>query len=357
VSVPVKVSIIGGSGYAGGELLRLLLGHPQLEVAQVSSESNLGKYVYHVHPNLRGRTGLKFCQAAAIEPCDVLFVALPHGQAQTQIARWAALAPKVVDLSSDFRLRDPAQYARWYGHEHQAPEWIDHFVYGLPELHRAEIRQASFVSGVGCNATATILALYPLLKADLIDRSRGVIVEVKVGSSEGGKRAGDDSHHPARSGVVRSFAPTGHRHTAEIVQELALGGPPPEIHFSGTAVEMVRGILATAHAFLKPPAGRAAPLAERDLWKVYRTTYRDEPFVRIVKESQGIYRYPEPKLLAGTNYCDVGFALDEATGRVVAISAIDNLMKGAAGSAVQAMNLMCGFEETTGLDFPGLHPI
>jgi N-acetyl-gamma-glutamyl-phosphate/LysW-gamma-L-alpha-aminoadipyl-6-phosphate reductase len=356
-SVPLKASIIGGSGYAGGELLRLLLGHPQIEVAQVSSESNLGKYVYHVHPNLRGRTRLKFCQARAVEPCDVLFVALPHGQTQTQIEQWSALAPKIVDLSSDFRLRDPTAYAQWYGHKHEAPGWIDRFVYGLPELHRDEIRQADYVSGVGCNATATILGLYPLFKADLIDRSRGVIVEVKVGSSEGGKRAGDDSHHPARSGVVRSFAPTGHRHTAEVIQELALGGPTPQVHFSGTAVEMVRGILATAHAFLKSPAPGATPIAERDLWKVYRTAYRDEPFVRIVKERQGIYRYPEPKILAGTNYCDVGFALDPASGRVVAISAIDNLMKGAAGSAVQAMNLMCGFEETTGLDFPGLHPI
>jgi N-acetyl-gamma-glutamyl-phosphate/LysW-gamma-L-alpha-aminoadipyl-6-phosphate reductase len=357
VSVPLKASIIGGSGYAGGELLRLLLGHPQVEVAQISSESNLGKYVYHVHPNLRGRTQLKFCHPTSIEACDLLFVALPHGQTQTQIDKWSRLASKIVDLSSDFRLRDAAWYARWYGHEHEAPDWIDRFVYGLPELHRDEIREASFVSGVGCNATATILALYPLFKAGLIDRERGVIVEVKVGSSEGGKRAGDDSHHPARSGVVRSFAPTGHRHTAEVVQELTLGGEPPEIHFSGTAVEMVRGILATAHAFLKPPAPGQAPVTERDLWKVYRSTYRDEPFVRIVKERQGIYRYPEPKILAGTNYCDVGFALDSASGRVVAISAIDNLMKGAAGSAVQAMNLMCGFEETAALDFPGLHPI
>lgn len=357
LNVPLQASIIGGSGYAGGELLRLLLDHPQIEVAQVSSESNLGKYAYHVHPNLRGRTRLKFCQARAVEPCDVLFVALPHGEAQTQIEGWSALAPKVIDLSSDFRLRDPDVYAQWYEHEHAAPAWIDRFVYGLPELHRDEIRQATHVSGVGCNATATILGLYPLFKADLVDRRRGVVVEVKVGSSEGGKRAGDDSHHPARSGVVRSFAPTGHRHSAEVIQELTLGGTPPAIHFSGTAVELVRGVLATAHAFLKPPAPGKGPMTERDLWKVYRGVYGNEPFLRIVKERQGIYRYPEPKILAGSNYCDVGFALDPSSGRVVVLSAIDNLMKGAAGSAVQAMNLMCGFEETAGLAFPGLHPI
>jgi N-acetyl-gamma-glutamyl-phosphate/LysW-gamma-L-alpha-aminoadipyl-6-phosphate reductase len=206
---------------------------------------------------------------------------------------------------------------------------------------------------VGCNATATILGLYPLFHADLVDRTRGVIVEVKVGSSEGGKSASDASHHPERSGAVRSFAPTGHRHTAEVIQELTLGDQAPEIHFSGTAIELVRGVLATAHAFLKP----GLALTERDLWKVYRAAYGDEPFVRIVKERQGVYRYPEPKILAGSNYADVGFALDESSGRAVAISAIDNLMKGAAGSAVQAMNLMCGFEETAGLEFPGLHPI
>jgi len=348
----MRVSIIGGSGYAGGELLRLLLGHPNVEVAQVSSESNLGRYVHSIHPTLRGRTRLKFCQAKQIEQCDLLFVALHHGATQEQIEDLSKLAPRLIDLSADFRLRDPSRYARWYGHEHAALGWIDRFIYGLPELHRDEIRQAKYVSGVGCNATATILGLYPLFKADLVDRTRDVFVEVKVGSSEGGRRENPGSHHPERSGAVRSFAPTGHRHTAEVIQELTLGGEEPSVHFSGTAVELVRGILATAHVFLRDPS-----LAERDLWKVYRAAYGDEPFVRIVKERQGIYRYPEPKILSGSNYCDVGFAVDENTGRVVTISAIDNLMKGAAGSAVQCMNLMCGFEETAGLMFPGLHPI
>ncbi len=347
----MKVSIIGGSGYAGGELLRLLLHHPDVEVAQVSSESNLGRYVYFVHPNLRGRTRLKFCRAQDVEPCDVLFVALPHGESQRRIAQLSSLAPRIIDLSADFRLREPTFYERWYGHEHAAPQWLGRFVYGLPELHREEIRQARYVSGVGCNATATILALYPLFRADLVDRARGVIVEVKVGSSEGGKRVTPGSHHPERSGVVRSFAPVGHRHTAEVIQELRLGGESPLVHFTATAVELVRGVLATAHVFTRER------VTERELWRVYRTTYRDEPFVRIVKERQGVYRYPEPKILAGSNYCDVGFALDEDSGRVVAIAAIDNLMKGAAGSAVQCMNLMCGFDETAGLEFPGLHPI
>jgi N-acetyl-gamma-glutamyl-phosphate/LysW-gamma-L-alpha-aminoadipyl-6-phosphate reductase len=348
----MRVSIIGGSGYAGGELVRLLLDHPDVQIGQVTSESSVGKYVYAIHPNLRGRTRLKFCQAKHIEPCDVLFVALHHGETQNRIAELAELAPHLIDLSADFRLRGATRYAHWYGHEHTAPQWIDRFVYGLPELHREEIRGAKYVSGVGCNATATILGMYPLFQAGLVDRARDVFVEVKVGSSEGGRRENPGSHHPERSGAVRSFAPTGHRHTAEIVQELALGGKEPTVHFSGTAIELVRGILATAHVFLQD-----ASLTERDLWKVYRAAYRDEPFVRIVKERQGIYRYPEPKILAGSNYCDVGFALDPDTGRVVTVSAIDNLMKGAAGSAVQCMNQMCGFEETAGLGFTGLHPI
>jgi N-acetyl-gamma-glutamyl-phosphate/LysW-gamma-L-alpha-aminoadipyl-6-phosphate reductase len=348
----VRASIIGGSGYAGGELLRLLLGHPNVQIAQVSSESNLGRYAYFVHPNLRSQTTLKFCQARQVEPCDVLFVALHHGETQERIQELAKLAPKIVDLSADFRLRDPASYARWYGHDHRAPEWLQRFVYGLPELHRDEIRCANWVSGVGCNATATTLGLYPLFQAGLVDLQRDIIVEVKVGSSEGGRQENPGSHHPERSGAVRSFAPTGHRHTAEIIQELTVDGAAPRVHFSATAIELVRGILATAHVFLKDTS-----LTERDLWQVYRTAYRDEPFVRIVKERQGIYRYPEPKILAGTNYCDVGFALDDASGRVVVMSAIDNLVKGAAGSAVQCMNLMCGFQETAGLSFAGLHPI
>jgi N-acetyl-gamma-glutamyl-phosphate/LysW-gamma-L-alpha-aminoadipyl-6-phosphate reductase len=353
----MNVAIVGGSGYAGGELLRLLLDHPQVEVTQVSSESNLGKFVYFVHPNLRGRTRIKFCQAKDIKSCEVLFLALRHGEAQKQIGPWDTVSPRIVDLSADFRLRAPAQYVRWYGQEHQAPEWLSRFVYGLPELHRDEIRQARYVSGVGCNATATILGLYPLFHAGLVDRGRGTIVEVKVGSSEGGREAGADSHHPERSGVVRSFAPTGHRHTAEIAQELTLGGETPVVHLTGTAVELVRGVLATSHVFLRAPKAGEDPIGERELWQIYRAAYGEEPFVRIVKERQGVYRYPEPKILAGSNYADVGFALDEETGRVVVISAIDNLMKGAAGSAVQAMNLMCGFAETAGLGFAGLHPI
>ena len=343
----MRVSIIGASGYAGGELLRLLLDHPGVEVAQATSERNAGDFVYRLHPNLRGRTSLKFTSRDALAPCDLIFLALPHGEAQKVVDRFAALAPKLIDLSADFRLRDPALYRRWYGEEHAAPAWLGKFVYGLPELHRAEMASASYVSGVGCNATAANLALWPLVKGGLLDPAKPVIVDIKVGSSEGGASGNLGSHHPERSGVIRTFAPSGHRHTAEVLQEMGLA----EVFLSMTSVDLVRGALAAAHAFVRPG------VTEKDLWRTFRAAYSGEPFVRIVKDKAGIYRVPEPKILAGSNYADVGFDLDPETGRVVSLCAIDNLMKGAAGSAVQSMNLMCGFEETTGLTFPGLHPI
>lgn len=347
----IRASIVGASGYVGGELLRLLLDHPQIEVGQVTSERNAGAYVHFTHPNLRGRSKLQFVSAADLEACDLLFLGLPHGGAMGRIEEFAALAPRIVDLSADFRLRDAGDYDHWYGKPHANPEWLAKFVYGLPELHRAELQGASYVSGVGCNATATNLAIHPLLKQGLVDAERGVICEVKVGSSEGGNKSSDATHHPERSGVMRSFAPTGHRHSAEILQAARLVGVETTVHLSATAIDNVRGVLATAHLFVKPG------VTEKDLWKAYRQTYRNEPFVRLVKEKTGIYRYPEPKILSGSNYADVGFELDERSGRVVAICAIDNLMKGAAGSALQSVNLMYGWDETTGLTFPGLHPI
>ncbi len=343
----MKVSIIGASGYTGGELLRLLLFHPHVEVSQVTSESHAGEYIHHQHPNLRKRTQLQFTSRDALEPCDVLFLALPHGEAQKHIDNYMCLAPKIVDLSADFRLKDAALYKKWYGEDHKAPQYLGKFVYGLPEIQREAMKMACYISGVGCNATASNLALLPLVKANLIDLDKPIVVDVKTGSSEGGASVNAGSHHPEKSHSVRVYAPTGHRHTAEVIQELGL----KDVHLSMTAVDLVRGVLGAAHVFVKPGT------AEKDLWKAFRGTYGNEPFVRIVKDKTGIHRVPDPKILSGSNYADVGFDLDPETGHVVSLAAIDNLMKGAAGSAVQAMNIMCGFEETAGLEFPGLHPI
>ena len=344
----VKAAIVGASGYAGGELLRLLLFHPEVEVTQITSETYAGQYAYFVHPNLRGYTRLKFRRLAELEPCDVLFLALPHSTAWQRIDEFAAMAERIVDLSGDFRLRNAGDYERWYGHPHPNPAWLERFVYGLPELHREEIAEATYVSGVGCNATVTNLALWPLYREGLV---RETVVEVKVGSSEGGHHENPGSHHPERANVVRTYSPYGHRHMAEMVQELGLDRDQPKFHFTVTSVGLVRGALATCHCLLKEP------MEERDAWKLYRQTYRNEPFVRLVRSRRGIHRYPEPKLLSGSNLCDVGFVSDEAGQRLVVIAAIDNLMKGAAGTAVQALNVMAGWDETLGLSFPGLHPI
>ena len=343
------VSIVGGSGYGGGELLRLLLAHPCVEVKQVTSRSHLGEYVYQVHPNLRKRTQLKFGDPAALEPVGILFLAQPHGQAQHHIEEYAKLAPMIIDLSADFRLRDAAIYEKWYGEKHAALEWLSRFVYGLPELHRAEMATTKYASGVGCNATASNLALLPLVKADLLDVTSPIFIEIKVGSSEGGVEGNSGSLHAERANVIRTFSAFGHRHTAEVIQEMGLNAE--RLSLTMTAVDLVRGVLATAHAKVK------LGVTTKDLWKAYRAVVNDNPFLRIVKEQRGIYRVPEPKIVAGTNYADLGFELDEGNGHLVAMCAIDNLMKGASGSAVQCMNLMMGWEETTGLEFMGLHPI
>jgi N-acetyl-gamma-glutamyl-phosphate/LysW-gamma-L-alpha-aminoadipyl-6-phosphate reductase len=350
----LQVAIAGGSGYTAGELIRLLLFHPQVELAQVASSSHAGHYLHSVHPNLRKLTSLRFCHSDDLTSCNLLFLCLPHGVSSREIERYRAIAPRVIDLSEDFRLRSTELYERWYGEPHSASPLLEEAVYGLPELHRSELPDAVLVSGTGCMATAAILGLAPLYRAGLVNSVIPLVVEAKVGSSAAGATPGSGSHHPDRSGVVRSFQPTGHRHTAELIQELGRlsGGQLHQpIAFSATAVELVRGVLITAHVFVNEV------IDERTLWRLYREAYQREPFIRLVKERNGVYRYPEPKILAGSNYCDIGFELDPHQGRVVVIAALDNLVKGAAGNAVQALNCMYGWDESLGLTFPGLHPV
>lgn len=340
----IRASIAGASGYAGGELLRLMLGHPEVDVAEITSERLAGKFAHGVHPNLRGRTRLRFRPLDELSDCDVLFVCLPHGESSRRMDDFRRIAGRIVDLGADFRLRSAAAYERWYGHPHPRPDLLGHFVYGIPELNREALRDADLVACAGCNATAAILALRPLTAAGVVESA---VVEVLVGSSEAGNQPTAASHHPERSGAARAFKPTGHRHAGEIAAALGV----EDLHFSATSIEMVRGVLATCHAFTD------RSLDDRELWQIYRSAYTDEPFVRIVKGRTGIHRYPDARILAGTNYCDVGFERDPDTKRVVAMSALDNLMKGAAGQAVHAFNLMWGFPETAGLEFSGLHPL
>ena len=340
----LRASIIGATGYTGGELLRILLTHPDVDVAQATSRSLAGQPIHRVHPNLRGISPLAFVQPDALEPSDVLFLCMPHARAADQIHQYLERARLVVDLSADFRLRDSADYVRWYDWTHPHPDVLADAVYGLPELTRDRLPAARLISGVGCNATAMTLALLPLARAGLI---RSVIADVKVGSSEAGAEPSASSHHPERARAVRTYSPAGHRHLAEVRQ--ALPGVP--IDATITAIEMVRGVLCTAH--VTP----TRPVDQRELFKLYRAAYADEPFVRVVADRAGLHRLPDPRILAGSNFADVGFAIDEHSGRIVALAAIDNLMKGAAGSAIQAMNITLGFPETTGLTFPGLHPV
>lgn len=297
----LRVSIVGGSGYAGGELLRLLLLHPRVLVGQVASRSCAGQPASRLHPNLRGLTTLSFVRPEEVEACDLLILALPNGESMQSMDGWMERADKVIDLGADFRLKDGEEWKRWYGTEHVRPGLLARFVYGVPELYPGEIRAAKWVAGPGCEAIVSILCLYPLFKHRLV-RPSPVIIDAKMGSSQAGHKASEASHHPERAGAVRSYKPTGHRHEAEIVQAIRAFGPEAAVHISATAIEMVRGILVTIQNFLQEPRTE-----ERDIWNAYRSEYGDRPFVRIVKQSQGLYRYPEPKILQGTNICEIGF--------------------------------------------------
>jgi N-acetyl-gamma-glutamyl-phosphate/LysW-gamma-L-alpha-aminoadipyl-6-phosphate reductase len=346
----LDVSIIGGSGYAGGELLRILLQHPKVRVRQVTSSRFANLPVSLVHPNLRSLTRLQFSRTEDVQPCDVLFLALPNGESMLAIDAWMEKAEKIIDLGADFRLKKADDWKYWYGQDHARPEMLSRFVYGIPELYAEEIRTARFVAGPGCEAIVSILALYPLVKHGLI-REDLIIIDAKMGSSQAGNKSTPASHHPERAGAVRSYKPAGHRHTAEIEQVLGEFHAGAFVNISATAVEMIRGILVTIHTFLLDPA-----VEEKDVWKVYRSEFDGKPFLRIIKQSQGLYRFPEPKILEGTNFCEVGFAREARGSRLVLIGALDNLVKGTAGNAVQCLNLMSGFPETLGLEFPGLHP-
>lgn len=346
----IEVSILGGSGYAGGELLRLLLNHPEVKVKQVTSLRFAGQPADLVHPNLRSVCNLIFCKVEDLKPCDLLFVALPNGQSMNMMTNLKKLAKKIIDLGADFRLHDPQVWENYYHSLHAAVQLLPEFIYGVPEIYPERIKKANFVAGPGCEAIVSTLSLFPFIKNGLIKEDL-IIIDAKMGSSQSGNKATPSSHHPERAGAVRSYQPVGHRHAAEIEQVLNEFGKNVIVNISATAIEMVRGILVTIHTFLKED------VSEKEIWKALRNEYQEKPFIRTVKEKQGLYRFPEPKILQGTNYCDIGFEKEIRGSRLVIIGAIDNLVKGTAGNAIQCMNLMFGFKETLSLEFPGLHPI
>jgi N-acetyl-gamma-glutamyl-phosphate/LysW-gamma-L-alpha-aminoadipyl-6-phosphate reductase len=350
----LKIGIIGGSGYVGSELLRLLLLHPEVEVTMVTSRQNAGEYVFNTHPNLRGITQLKFVPIDVAElskNCELVFTATPHGGAVNLVPKLLEAGLKVIDMSADFRLKNPADYETYYGWAHAHPEMLKDAAYGLPELNREEIKTAKLIACAGCEATAAILALAPIVKAGLVEKDK-IVVDLKVGSSGGGSKPTVASHHPERASGVRPYKVVGHRHIAEVEQELnALSSEPITISFTPHAVNIIRGILATIHAFPKQK------IENKDLWRAYRGMYGNEPFIRLVKYQKGPYQLPDPKVAVGTNFCDVGFEIDEHANRLILFSALDNMVKGAAGQGVQCLNILMGIDETAGLKSTGFHPL
>ena len=348
----MKVGVVGGSGYAGGEILRLLMRHPEAEIMAVTSRRFAGDYLYNIHPNLRGVTNLKFTPhevSQIINKVDQVFLATPHGVSKDFVSEYIDAGVKVIDLSADFRLKDPEAYPKWYAFEHPHPEMLEKAVYGLPELHRDEIKNADHVACAGCMSGASILALAPIVKTGLVDTSK-IAIDVKIGSSGGGTSPTPASHHPERFGGLRPYKVVGHRHIAEIDQELSLAtGTNIRVGFTPHSVNMARGILTTSHLWLNEP------IRDSNIWKAYRGAYGEEPFIRLVKSKKGLYQLPDPRVVVGTNNVDIGFMLDKHVNRLVVFSAIDNIVKGAAGQAVQCFNVMLGVSEKTGLDLVGMH--
>ena len=359
----ITAAVYGGSGYTGGELLRLLLQHPNVQVLGATSAQHAGEPLHRSHPNLRGASDLKFVPRNELPDADVVFTCTPHTQSMQVVPQLMRNGRLVVDLSADFRLRDASTYQQWYETPHAAPQLLPRAVYGLPETRRSEMQAISerlsneggLISGVGCFATATNLALLPLARAGLLQGAR-IVVDGKIGSSAAGAETSPAGMHAERSRSHRLYAATSHRHAAEVQQETGAS-----IHASVHTVELVRGILATCHILLPG----AAP-DEKTLWKAYRAQYENEPFVRVVKERTGIHRGPDPMLVAGSNFADVSFHAEAAGtgsgpnvqgGRIVATCAIDNLVKGAAGSAIQSMNVALGLDERSGLRQLPMHPV
>jgi len=338
----IRVAIVGATGYTGGELLRILKRHPEVRVVHVTSESSAGKRLEEVHPDLRTDYDLtleSLNDRRLAADSDVAFFALPHGAGSKSIAAFLSEGRKVVDISADFRLRDVRTYEAWYKVKHAAPKLLAEAVYGLPELFRAKILGARLVANPGCYATATILALAPLLKHGLI-KPETIVVDAKSGVSGAGKKLDPMYHFPECAENFQAYAVNKHRHMPEIEQALKdVSGKPVAITFVPHLVPMTRGILANAYASLK------RRMTTADVRAIYEEDYGKERFIRLLPEGC----WPRTADVGRTNYADVNLTVDARTNRVVVMTAIDNLVKGASGQAVQNMNLIFGRNETTGL--------
>ena len=344
----IKIGIVGGTGYTGVELLRILAEHPQAQVQCITSRSEAGMPVADMYPNLRGYFDLAFSEPdpAVLAECDLVFFATPHGVAMRMVPELMAAGVRVVDLSADFRLKDLDTWARWYGMPHEAPEWAANAVYGLPEVARNAIRQAQLVANPGCYPTAIQLGFLPMLESGLVDASR-LIADGKSGASGAGRQGKIGMLHGEVGESFKAYGASGHRHLPEIRQGLAIAaGQPVGVTFVPHLVPMVRGIEATLYAELVN-----ADDFER-LQALYEDRYRSEPFVDVMPAGS----HPETRSVRGANYCRMALHRQEDSNTVIVTSVIDNLVKGAAGQAVQNMNIMFGLEENLGMTAPALLP-
>ncbi|MBB1127245.1 N-acetyl-gamma-glutamyl-phosphate reductase [Thiospirillum jenense] len=343
----IRVAVVGATGYTGSELLRLLVVHPHVELAAVTSRTEAGVAVATMFPQLRGHCSLAFCapDLGQLGECDLVFFATPNGTAMTQVPALLQRGARVIDLAADFRLRDVAVWERWYGMTHACPELLAEAVYGLPELYREAVRTARIVANPGCYPTAVTLGFLPLLDAQVVDLT-ALIADVKSGASGAGRKASTNLLLAEAGESFKAYSVNGHRHQPEIVQTLAaVAGVQPTLTFVPHLVPMVRGIEATLYA---PPVGDDA----LDLQAIFERRYQHEPFVDVMPPGS----HPETRSVRGTNLCRLAVTVPSTSGVVVIQSVIDNLVKGAAGQAVQNMNLMFGYDETCGLCAVALAP-
>ncbi len=342
-----RVGIINVTGYAGVELARLLYQHPEVELTSVTGRSAVGQGLGEVFPHL---TSLNLTIETKLGEVDFAFSAMPHKESAEEVIPLLKHGIKVVDISADFRLKDAEEYPRWYGFTHPAPHLLEQAVYGLTELHRAQIKSAQLVANPGCYPTGAILALAPAVKAGLIEPN--IIIDSKSGVSGAGRSLSLTTHFSEANEDTTAYALSGHRHLPEVVQELKLlhPEPSPSITFVPHLLPMTRGILTTGYALLVPGKLATGKKGEDELMNLYRDFYNDEPFVKVVASP------PHTKHTWGNNNCLLHPTIDHRTGRLIVISCIDNLVKGAAGQAIQNMNLMLGLPETTGLEALAIYP-
>jgi N-acetyl-gamma-glutamyl-phosphate reductase len=349
----VQVAIVGASGYSGEELVRLLLGHPHTELVVVTSRQYAGQGLGRVfpkfanHPRARNLSFSEPSPEVLAKRAEVVFLALPHGVAAEFAPPLLKLGCQVIDLSADFRLRSAAVYKEFYGHDHPAPEWLGKSVYGLPEIYRAEIKQASLIASPGCYPTSILLPVLPLLKGGLI-KSEGIIADSMSGVSGAGRKVELEYLFGECHESARAYGIPKHRHLSEIEEQLSLAaGQPVVIQFSPHLIPIHRGIATTLYLLPTKPCrsdGEAASL-EEEIAACYQSAYGTEPFVRLLQGKA----LPDTKMVTGSNVIEMAWRLDKRTGRLLAVSAIDNITKGASGQAVQSMNILRGYPETAGL--------